>query len=85
MSDVAAVEVSADPPPEAAAEIETGPLDAAEAPGEPTSERTLPFDVEHLGPLRGALLDHWLIWGHGTISLEGMAAFAGREKTAESE
>ncbi len=49
---------SVPPAPEAAAEVEAAPSEAA-APGAPEDdeERSLPFDVEHLGVLRRAVLD----------------------------
>jgi hypothetical protein len=67
MTDVAAAEVEPMPPvplpPDATAELEAASTPEAPEAAASTAapaERDLPFDVEHLGPLRRAVLDHLL-------------------------
>jgi hypothetical protein len=69
MSEVAAIEVPADPvlpvlsPLGAAAELDAAPPNAPEAAASagPAAERALPFEIEHaVGATRQAVLDHFL-------------------------
>jgi len=60
-ADTAIAEAPAEPvplAPEAIAELEAAPPQAA--PAAQVAERTLPFDVDHLGLLRRSVLDHLL-------------------------